>query len=251
MWVDVAWTADDVDEEAVRGSTVVAIDVLRATTMIATLFHAGASQVWPVTEVDEAIALARRLGPGTLLAGERDGLPPDGFDLGNSPLEVVAERVAGRRVVLTTTNGTRAISRAKEAAHLATGAFVNGAAVIRWLTQTVDDRLYVVCAGTRGRFSLDDALCAGMLLTRFLKDRPLERSGDGASEGVSDAAKAAMALYHQFGADLHTHVASCRHGRVLHALGMEADVRYAVRLDELPVVPVRSPEDPAVLVAQS
>lgn len=243
MHVDVAWTADHADERAVAGSTVVAIDVLRATTTMAALFESGVHAVWPVTEVDEARALAKRLGPGTLLAGEREGIPPSGFDMGNSPLDARPDRVRGKQVILTTTNGTRAISRAAGAQHLVTAALVNCAAVVRWLLKHADERLYIVCAGTKGSFSLDDALCAGMIAARFAAERSEEQR-----VALSDAAVAAVGLYDQFSSEIGERIASCRHGQNLAQLGMEADVRYAVQIDQCDVVPVRSPEERAVIV---
>ncbi len=241
--LDVAWTADQVDERAVAGSTAVAIDVLRATTTMAALFEAGVAAVWPATEIDEARALAERLGDQALLAGERGGVPPSGFDMGNSPLEIRPEKVRGRHVVLTTTNGTRAIHRAAGAERLATAAFVNAAAVVEWLHKHTRERLYIICAGTQGKFSMDDALCAGMIAARFV-----EEHSESERIELSDAAAAAIGLYERYAGEIGERVAACRHGRNLAALEMEKDVSYAVQIDRCGVVPVRSLEEHATIV---
>lgn len=266
MQLDVAWTADEVSPQWVAGSTAVVIDVLRATTMIATLLEAGVREVWPVTTVAEAEALAARLasrevglpspgdggGPaakaarqaaGVLLAGERHGLPPAGFDLGNSPVEVRPAEVAGKRVVLTTTNGTKAIQRSAQAAALITAAFVNAGAVVRWLVRESPDRICIVCAGTDGRFSLEDALCAGAILARLMAAR-----GGGGRLLLSDAALAAVGLYERFESEVAQRVATCAHGRNLTALGLGADVAFAAEQDTLEIVPVRSPDRPQTIV---
>lgn len=243
MIFDVAWTADQVDKAAVEGSAAVVIDALRATTTIAACFAAGAKEVWPVTGVEEARDLARRLGPDTLLAGERGSLPPEGFHLGNSPLEATPERVGGRRIVLTTTNGTRAIHACAGAQALVTAAYVNAGAVVQWLTQAPRARVYVACAGTQGSFSLDDALCAGLILSRL-------RAALGESEPIeeSDAAVAAQALYAQFGGSVRQAIGACAHGRNLTKMGMTSDLDFAADVDRLSVVAERSPDQPNTIV---
>lgn len=227
--VDVAWTADQVDASFVRGGAAVVIDVLRATTTIAALLEAGARAVWPVTEVDGARSLADQLG-GALLAGERDGLPPTGFDMGNSPLDAVPQKVSGRDVVLTTTNGTRAIERCGEAKSLITAAFVNAGSAACWMERQGVERIYIVCAGTRGKFSLDDALCAGLLVLRISERRSCE---------LTDAALAARTLFERFQTKPALGVAASHHAGALEALGLSEDVDYATQLDLLQVLPLR------------
>lgn len=240
MWIDVAWTGQEVDEQRVKGHVAVVIDVLRATTMIATLLDAGARDVWPVTEVEEARQLASSLGKGiekgTLLAGERGGLPPEGFDFGNSPREVSAEKVRDRSVVVTTTNGTLAINRSVAADAVVTAAFVNVGAVADWMLDRAPERLLVVCAGTVGRFSLDDALCAGALV-----DRLTDKFSNRAPVELSDSALAARSLYQQSADNLLAAISNCKHGKNLIRLGLGADLAVAANVDALHVVPILEP----------
>ncbi|MFO7319445.1 MAG: 2-phosphosulfolactate phosphatase [Limnochordia bacterium] len=237
MEIDVVFRWPDLLPEEAEGRVAVVIDVLRATSMIAALLAAGAREVWPVKEVDEARRLASELG-GALLAGERGGLPPAGFDMGNSPREVDA-KVQGRPVVLTTTNGTSAIQRAARAEALVTAAFVNAGAVVASLLATAPERVLIVCAGTEGAFSLDDALCAGGIVAGLA-------SGAGEAPGCSgvrltDSAVAARLLYESQQDKLAAAMRSCRHGRRLESLGMGGDIDWAARESVIDLVPVRAP----------
>ena len=154
------------DPKELAGGTTVVIDVLRATTVTVFALEAGAREVIPCLEVDEARQCARQLPPGQwVLGGERRGLAIRGFDLGNSPAEYTPDRVAGKSVVLTTTNGVRAMLHAREAESVLIAAFVNAAAVLGQLVG--HQRVNVLCAGTDGQYSGDDILLAGMLVERL------------------------------------------------------------------------------------
>src|SRR5204863_3922750 len=122
----------------------------------------GCAGLVPVAEPAEALARARALGEGTLLAGERKGETIPGFHLGNSPLEVTRERVDGRTVVFTTSNGTRALLAASGAPAVGVAGFVNLSAAAAWALASGRD-VTVLCAGERGRVSLEDKVCAGLL----------------------------------------------------------------------------------------
>jgi 2-phosphosulfolactate phosphatase len=148
--------------EALAGQTVVVIDVLRATTVITTALAAGARRVIPCLEVDEARQIAARLPKNeVLLGGERHGLPIEGFDLGNSPADYTAERVAGRTLVFTTTNGTQAMRQCHQARRVLIGAFVNLRAVVAALTES--ESVHLLCAGTNGAITREDVLLAGAI----------------------------------------------------------------------------------------
>ena len=122
--------------EELAGTTVVVIDMLRATTTIVEALSAGAVAVIPCGEIEEARQCARQRSPAALLGGERGGRPIAGFDLGNSPAEYTAERVGGKTVVLTTTNGTRALLHSRQAARVLVAAFANCAATTAALEST-------------------------------------------------------------------------------------------------------------------
>jgi 2-phosphosulfolactate phosphatase len=163
------------DPQALAGGTVVVIDVLRATTTIIHALAAGAKQVVPCGEIDEAIALAKKYPRDEiLLGGERGGLKIEGFDLGNSPEEYTPERAQGRTIIFTTTNGTRALLHAKDARQIMLGAFVNASALAQKLLGL--GVVHLLCAGTENHESGDDVLFAGLLLEK------LQRAGGGPHE---------------------------------------------------------------------
>ena len=234
---------------AVAGGIAVVIDVLRASTTIVTALAHGADGVRPVLTVDAARAMAAGLGDGILLGGERGGLRIDGFDLGNSPLEYSRDRVAGRRIVITTTNGTAALEACTGAAEVLIGAIVNRsavAAVARALATargTLD--IHLVCAGTDGRVTEEDLLAAGAILDAA-SHLP------GASDDVLDAAAtAALKAFRGMPAAsddeglaadekvsrIVAAFARSRGGRNLIELGMRADLSAAAAIDCLRIVP--------------
>lgn len=202
----------------------VVIDVLRATTTIAAILHHGGSAVLPVADLDAARQAGRSL-PGALLGGERENRRPEGFDAGNSPMDFPADRVMNRPVVLTTTNGTRAIERCSAVDWLACAALVNATIVGEALWETASERALVVCAGARGRPALEDVLAAGAVVSVWPRDLQ------------SDNARMAHLVYRQFADDLYRGLLTARHGEELHQMGFDQDLRYASRLDACPVLP--------------
>jgi 2-phosphosulfolactate phosphatase len=148
---------------SLRGEVAVVIDVLRASTTMIHALASGAEAVIPCREVEEARRIASDQPPGrVLLAGERQGLPIDGFDLGNSPNEFTPEVCRGKMIVMTTTNGTKALLACQEAARVLVAGFVNLSATAKMLR--ADGRpVHIVCAGTDGHISFEDALLAGAL----------------------------------------------------------------------------------------
>ena len=148
--------------EELAGGTVVVIDVLRASTTIIHALAAGAKEVIPCLEVEEARAVAAKYPRDTVvLGGERAGLKIDGFDLGNSPREYTPERVGGKTVVFTTTNGTRAMQMCRLAKRVLVGAFVNAESVADKLGDT--SNIHLLCAGTDGKVSAEDSAAAGTI----------------------------------------------------------------------------------------
>ena len=155
-----------VEPEEMIGGTAVVIDVLRSGTSIVHALAAGAKEVIPCLEIEDALALAEQFAHDEiLLGGEREGEPIEGFDLGNSPEEYSAERVAGKTIILTTTNGTRAMHHAAKADEILIASFANASAVARRLFER--EHVHVLCSGTDGKISQDDVLLAGMLAERL------------------------------------------------------------------------------------
>ena len=215
-----------------RGGLAVVIDLLRASTTMAHALAAGATKVVPCLEVEQArVYAAEHEAEAVVLGGERGGELIEGFDLDNSPLSYTPDRVAGRTVVFTTTNGTRALLRAREADRVLIGAFVNLSAVLRVLEG--DERpVHLICAGTRGRFSAEDFLCAGALAAGVAAVAGVEQWDD-------DAARVAAGYF-----DINAAPAAQRRalrgsagGRDLAALGFEADIERAAQWDLFDIVP--------------
>lgn len=210
------------------GAVAVVIDVLRATTTIVHALAAGCRAVRPVTEVEDARQLADSMRAGrVLLGGERDGLPLPGFDLGNSPREYTAAVCRGTTLVLTTTNGTRALLRASAAARVLIAAFVNFSAVCEQVRQDARP-VHIVCAGNHGEVALEDALLAGALVEHLAADVPLR---------LNDGARLAWDCFDRHGRVLEGALAVSVGGARLIALGYDDDIRAAARVDQFALVP--------------
>jgi 2-phosphosulfolactate phosphatase len=240
-----------VPPDALSGATVVVIDVLRASTVIARALAAGAREVIPCLQVDEARRIAASLPAGTaVLGGERGGLRIEGFHLGNSPDEYSAASVGGRTVVFTTTNGTRAMQACRSARRVLVGAFVNRLAVCRALEH--EERVHLLCAGTEGRITREDVLLAGAIVETLLEARqrqvpphpgPLPE-GEG-SRCANDEARLALSAWHEVAgggqispARIAVELADSQGGRNLIQLGLEKDFEAVARIDSVAEVPV-------------
>jgi 2-phosphosulfolactate phosphatase len=213
---------------------VVVLDVLRASTTITQALAAGAASVVPCASVDEARRIAAtHPGGSTLLGGERGGTLIDGFDLDNSPASYTRDVVEGKTIVFTTTNGTRALKHAGSARRRLVGAFVNASFVIDLLLRE-SDCVHLLCAGTNGRISSEDVLCAGALAHGF-------RLATGqAAAAFDDQTQIAIRFYESCAADpvrFRTTMRTSYGGRNLHELGLEADIDIAAGWDLLPIVP--------------
>jgi 2-phosphosulfolactate phosphatase len=234
MTIRVAFTPAGLGKDEVAGRGVFVIDILRATTTVcAALFH-GARSVLPVGSIEEAMKLGQTLGPeDVLLAGERQGLPIQGFALGNSPVEMTEPQVRGKTLVMTTSNGTGAILATTGAAQTYLAAAANlsvAGAKARELIATGLD-LVIVCAGRGGLFALDDAYTAGRLVVEAIGEtRRLD--------GLDDAALAAVDLVRRYGTRWNRPLARSAAGKHLAGIGMTHDLADAATQDRYPVLPV-------------
>ena len=213
-----------IKEVLVREKAVVVIDVLRATSVMITALAHGASEIIPVETQQEARLVSKEF-PGALLCGERNGIRIEGFDLGNSPAEYAKERVGGRSLIMTTSNGTRAIRACRDASSLLIGAFLNLETLSRRVADF--DELTIVCAGTHDRFSMDDALCAALLI-RHLKSIT-GVTADDLGNFLLNTVSAERNLRRQ--------LQECKHLHYLIHLGYEADVEYCLQLNTHKIVP--------------
>jgi 2-phosphosulfolactate phosphatase len=210
------------------GGLAVVIDVLRAATTIVTALAAGARCIRPCAEIDEAQALAAEMRVGrTLLGGERGGTPIPGFDLGNSPRDYTAKMCKGNTVVMTTTNGTRALLRAAEAERVLVAAFVNFSAVCEQLKQDARP-VHIVCAGTDEEVSLEDTLLAGALVDCL---------SQACEVRLNDAARLAWDCFENHGRCLMGALQVGKGGAALCRMGYDEDVKAAAQVDRYALVP--------------
>ena len=232
MRLEVVFSPGGLGSTEVQGRTAFVIDVLRATTSICAALHHGAKALIPVASTEEALRLAQTIGStDVLLAGERNCVRIPGFQLGNSPLEMTELAVRGKTVVVTTTNGTKAMLACQGAAAVYGACAGNLSAAAEKAREVLeqDGRVLIVCAGRDGGFSLDDAYCAGRLAAAALGDRRSRR-------GLNDAAIASLDLVRRYGDDWHRPLRYSRAGRELIKLGFRDDVLDAARLDAYPVL---------------
>ncbi len=228
MKVEVYFAATEPEPQALSETTVVVVDVLRATTTMVEALACGARSILPTASAEEAVRLAASLGrEDTILCGERKGAQIEGFDLGNSPGEFTPEIVMGKRLVMTTTNGTVAFSRAHEAERALACAFTNLGAVAEAVRG--EGALAVLCAGRQGRFSLEDAVCAGHLLLRL-------GVGSEDESDLNDAARAVVALAEAI-VPSPAFLADTDGGIALAEIGLEGDLEVCGQLDRHEVVP--------------
>lgn len=232
MRVHVVLTPAEFAGLELAGRTALAVDVLRATTAAVAACEAGCRSLIPVADAETAVARAARCPPGeAVLAGERDGEAIPGFDLGNSPAEFTPERVGERTVILTTTNGTTAMLVAARAEAAGLAALTNVTAAARWALGRRRD-VTVLCAGDAGSFSLEDVVCAGLLVASLAAGAP--------AVALSDAAEAAVAVGRYYAPRLARIGEDSRWARRLVHRGREGDLAWCLRADVSGVVPVLS-----------
>ncbi len=226
--VRVHLTPDRLAPTLLAESVAVVIDVLRATTTMIHALAAGCSAVWPVAEIEEARRIAGGMRAGrVLLGGERDGVPPPDFDLGNSPSEYTCARCKGTALVMTTTNGTRALLQAAAAARTLIAAFVNYSAVCEQVA--ADARpVDIICAGYHGDVALEDALFAGALVEYLSEHQAVT---------LNDAARLAWDCFENHGRVLDGALEISAGGVHLRSLGYDDDIRAAAKVDQFAIVP--------------
>ncbi len=229
MKVRVLFSPNNHEELYFTGKTSVVIDVLRATTTIVTALKNGAREVIPVATVDFAMKVSGNIFSGmTLLGGERNTKMIEGFNLGNSPLEYKEEVVAGKSVILYTTNGTRAIVKAKFSENLFICSFNNLASIAGHLVKLNKD-VEIICSGTNGFFSLEDVVCAGRLIAEM----------QGLDERIEllDSARASLTLSKSFGKSIVKMLKETEHGKLLQENGFTEDLNYCAKISNIDLVP--------------
>lgn len=223
--IEVCLTPALLDLYAIENSIVVVIDILRATSSITYGIENGAEAIIPVMNVEDCLGYADK---GYLLAAERNGAVVEGYDFGNSPFSYTAEKIAGKTVVLTTTNGTKAMHLAQERAHqVIVGSFLNLTSVCDYLKKENKDVL-LLCAGWKDNFNLEDTLFAGAVVEQLQNEFTI---GD-------DAGVAALDMYQLAKGDLRGYLKKSSHSHRLIKLNIEEDVQFCLKLDICTVIPV-------------
>ena len=208
----------------------IVIDLIRATTTLTTLFDSGATRVYSAHSLDQSQGAAKRF-PHRLLCGERHGLPIAGFDYGNSPAQFAQLDLSGRELILTTTNGTRALYACPASSTRLAGCFYNAHAVTARalaLAQEKESNIVIVCAAESNYFALDDATCAGYLALEIQRQYPSIETGDDVRAG--------QALYEAFAPPKLANVAHAAQSIIAMNLGHDLD--YCMKIDGSTTVPV-------------
>jgi len=229
MKIDVLYSPVQADELFFTGKTTVVIDVLRASSTIITALKNGAKEVVPVGTVEFAVKVSGGIfGGQTLLGGERNTKKIEGFALGNSPSEYTTEIVSGKSIVFYSTNGSRAIVKAKYSTNLFICSFNNLKALAKHIKKLNED-VVVLCAGNNNFFSLEDSVCAGMLISELI-------AGNKTFE-LTDASTSALTLFKSFGKNIFKLLSETDHGQLLINNGFEDDLKSCSELDSTDVIP--------------
>jgi len=235
---DVALLPNDLSQINLSDQTVVVFDVLRATTTMTAALHAGVHEIRIFSGTPSARAAGERFGPDRLLCGEQNCLPPPGFDLGNSP-GALSSAHAGRTLFMSTTNGTRAILAARNAAQLLIGALVNATAVAQQAMRVGRDTL-LLCAGTDGQVAMEDLIGCGAVIAA------MEQLGE--LHLTTDTPRIARRLFDSARPDLAAALRQSQGGQNVTAAGLGADIDFAARLDALSVIGQAKKADGVILI---
>ena len=232
MRLDVFFTPIQAKIADTAGRLVVIVDVLRASTTVATALGNGAKTVMPLEGADEVISRSKEFHrSAVILAGEQKMLPISGFDLGNSPQDFTKKAVEGKTILITTTNGTRALLGVQGARDIVIASYVNFTAVLAMMKVAASSNtdIAVICAGEEGGFTLEDAACAG----RYVKALPKR-----ADLHLNDAASASVLIEKKYGENIAKLFKESTHGQALQEAGFGDDLAAAAKVDAYPVVPI-------------
>jgi len=222
---------EEIKNIELAGKLVVIIDVLRASSTIITALANGCRGFIPILSPDQAKEKAQQFEKErVLLGGEREGTKIEGFDLGNSPREYKREAVKDKTIIFSTTNGVKTLEMIKGAYRIIIGSFLNLQAVCNYCTNYKGDIL-IICAGKEGRFSLEDAACAGMLIDSF-------KNAFSGTRQELDANLTARLLYEKFGNNILEILRKSQHGRYLESIGLDEDLKFCSQLDLFHIVPI-------------
>ncbi|MEA3453345.1 MAG: 2-phosphosulfolactate phosphatase [Candidatus Caldatribacteriota bacterium] len=222
---------EEIKNIELAGKLVVIIDVLRASTTIITALANGCRGFVPILSPDQAKEKAKQFEKErVLLGGEREGTKIEGFDLGNSPREYKREAVKDKIIIFSTTNGVKTLEMVKGAYRIIIGSFLNLQAICNYCANYKGD-ISIICAGKEGKFSLEDAACAGMLIDSF-------KNAFSGTYQESDANLTARLLYKKFDNNILEILRKSQHGRYLESIGLGEDLKFCSQLDLFHIVPI-------------
>ncbi|ALS15398.1 2-phosphosulfolactate phosphatase family protein [Clostridium butyricum] len=220
MKIDIIISADDIIESKLENKIAVVIDMFRATSVIVTALNNGCEEVIPFLTIEETLESSEELNREEyILGGERRAVKIDGFDLSNSPLEYTKEVVEDKKVLITTTNGTRTLTKSNSAKRIIIAAMINAKAVADKLLEINED-VVIINAGTNGNFSMDDYICSGYIINEMLKvDNQIE---------LTDISKTANMIYEN-NSDIISYVKEATHYSVMKSLELDNDIEYCIK----------------------
>lgn len=222
--IDVCLSPDLIHLYDLSSRSVVVVDILRATSCMTTAFAHGIKSITPYADLETCRASKKN---DFIISGERNGEKVVGFDLGNSPFEYMSEKLKGKTIAFTTTNGTHAIEKSKGAKEIIIGSFLNLSAVAEHLTGN-DNDILIVCAGWKGKVNLEDTLFAGALI---------EKLGETVKPEC-DAPLMATHLYKQAKHDMVDFLKNSSHVQRLNRLNIHKDIEFCLTTDQYDCVPV-------------
>lgn len=228
MKIDIIISADDINESKIEDKIIVVIDMFRATSVIVAALSNGCREVIPYLTIEETVEHAHKLRREEyILGGERKAVKIEGFDLSNSPLEYTRDRVENKTILMTTTNGTRTLTKAIAAKKVLIGAMLNAKAVAEKLIEINEDAI-IINAGTNGNFSMDDYICSGYIINEMLKRNE--------NLMLTDIAKTANMIYegHE---DILSYVKEASHYSVMKSLNLDEDIEYCIKKSIVKEVP--------------
>ncbi len=225
--VEVCFTPNMFPLYAEDFEVVVVIDVLRATSAICTAFHYGVDKIIPVSTLDQAIEYKDK---GFHVAAERKGKIVSGFEFGNSPLAYINDKLKDQTLVLTTTNGTKAINMAKDIEHLLIGSFLNLDAISNYLIE-LNKSVLILGSGWENKFCLEDSICAGAISEQLLKTNKFKCN--------NDSTIAAKYLFLSAKSNYFGYLKASSHRKRLKKLNLNEDIKYCLTPNQTDVIPVR------------
>ncbi len=226
MYIDIIESAKAIDSRKIENSAVAIIDVLRATSVMLTAFANGAKSIIPVDSPAKAFAL-KKIYPEYLLGGEEDAIQVKGFDLDNSPFSYTREIVANKTIVMSTSNGTKAIEGSKNANRLVIASFLNANAIAQELKH--EEKITLVCSGSSNSYTLEDALCAGYLVNLLQQHQPASK--------LSDLAISLSSLSSIHQNDIQNFASKGNHYQLLAQKGFQKDLTYCFKKNRYDLIP--------------